>query len=159
MQMRNEGVALATAMDEDDAVIEYRQIHEDLQRLRTSIAVVDASLSAEGAAADDFRAQVLEVVRGTEETMWQLRINAARRAVVAAHVWVPAALWLAWFDCRTSMIVFGFAARELLGSFPTNGEQSCSAFARLPDITLLSSAQSLQSFPLIQDTFRASHLK
>jgi hypothetical protein len=85
--MRSEGAALATAMDEGDAVFEYRQIHEDLQRLRQSIAVAEASLSAETAAADGFRVHVLEVVRGTEDTMWQLRINAARRAVAAAHVW------------------------------------------------------------------------
>jgi hypothetical protein len=86
VQMRNEGAVLATAMDEAEAVIEYRELHEDLQRLRQSIAVAEASFAAEVAAADGFRSQVLEVVQGTEDTMWQLKINAARRAVARAHV-------------------------------------------------------------------------
>lgn len=87
--MRNEGAVLATAMDAPTATLEHREIHGDLHALRAALAAAEAALAADGAAAESFRARVVDAVRGTEETMWQLRVNAARREVAAATVRTP----------------------------------------------------------------------
>ena len=87
--MRNEGAALAAAMDEPSATLEHRELHADLHALRGALAAAEAALAADGEAAASFRARVLDVVRATEETAWQLRVNAARREVAAAAVRPP----------------------------------------------------------------------
>ena len=65
---------------------EHTALHEDIRLLRETVQLTKARVEADSDAADAFRVQVLELVKGTEETEQLLRVNSIRRTVVLAHV-------------------------------------------------------------------------